>query len=54
MSDQPLIRAMTVDDLDDVIAIENEVFTEAWTRESFVYEIKKKSLLSADCDGVER
>ena len=41
MSNQPLIRTMTVDDLDDVIAIENEVFTEAWTRESFVYEIKK-------------
>lgn len=41
MNGQPLIRTMRLEDLDAVMAIEHQIFSEAWTRKSYIYEIKE-------------
>jgi ribosomal-protein-alanine N-acetyltransferase len=37
----PLVRTMRLDDLDEIMAIEAEIFQDAWTRQSYEYEIQK-------------
>ena len=41
MNAQPLIRPMTVADLDGVLRIEQAVFTTPWSRESFKQDLKR-------------
>ena len=41
-----MIELMTIDDLDQVVAIENESFSEPWPREYFINELNNKELCS--------
>lgn len=37
-----IIRKMTMDDVDGVVAVEQDVFVKAWPRESFIEEMNNK------------
>lgn len=34
-----MIELMTLGDLDEIVRIENELFSDAWTRDNFIYEL---------------
>ncbi|MDD2586584.1 MAG: ribosomal protein S18-alanine N-acetyltransferase [Syntrophomonadaceae bacterium] len=46
-----LIRKMTVQDIDQIMDIEKEVFTLPWSRESYLGELKNKFATYLICDS---